>query len=50
LSYAEAGATDQAAVLKDAACEVTLLTGAARDVGLTPTKANIERHLKVVRR
>ena len=48
--FIEADVTDLAAVLKAARYEVTLLTGAARNASLKPTKANIEAHLKAILR
>jgi TPR repeat protein len=50
LSYAEADVTALAAVLKKAGYQVTLLTGAAKQSNLRPTKKNIEAKLRVVLR
>jgi TPR repeat protein len=48
MSYAEADVTALADLLKPAGYQVTLLTGAAREDGLWPTKKNIEGRLKAV--
>jgi formylglycine-generating enzyme required for sulfatase activity len=50
LRFAETDVTDLAALLRDAGYQVTVLTGSAKDEGLMPTRATIEKKVHEVLR